>query len=681
MKYSIRLFFLILTLQWGGAVAQKAHPTSPNILFILTDDLGYGDIGVLYQNRRKEKGLPSFETPHLDALANSGMILSRHYVPAPVCAPSRASLILGLHQGHANVRNNQFDKAIPDNHTVGSVLKAAGYTTALIGKWGLQGLKGDSPETWQAYPTKRGFDYFFGYVHHKDGHNHYPAHKARKRPPSPLYEGNDEISEKLTGCYTTDLFTAAAKKWIVSQKKKNPDKPFFLELAYDTPHASLQVAPSPYPKGGGLNGGIQWIGKKGRYINTADESIDDYYYPEYSKKNWKDYDKRFASMVRRIDNAVGDIIKLLQDLNIDKETLIVFTSDNGPHDESYGYGDYDPTFFRSFGDFNGIKRDSWEGGIRVPAFVSWPGVIPSGTTNNSPSEFYDWLPTFADIAHIPAPANSDGVSLLPVLSKNSKKDNGIVYIEYYHQGNTPNYKDFGTNQRGNKRGEMQVLYLDGYKGIRYNIDSAQDDFQIFKTESDPEEKNNLAGSNNYFIKLEQRMKDKVLQIRIPDSSAVRPYDKEPIPSDNLKEENLIPGLTYLIADSMAPWVPDLQTINTQILNKGIIKKLNLPSNGIDLRNKVVDYTGYLKIPETGKYRFSIITDRGAVMKLHNSVIIDADKEYQSNSLSSVILNLEKGYHSFHLTYIHQEGESSLDFKATEIDEKDSKPIELSFYHD
>ncbi|MEX2511591.1 MAG: sulfatase-like hydrolase/transferase [Cyclobacteriaceae bacterium] len=246
------------------------QPTMANIASIIpTDDLGYGDIGVLFQNQRKAEGKPYHSTPHLDKMASEGMILTRHYVPAPVCAPSRATLLMGLHQGHAEIRNNQFDKALPANHNLATVLKEAGYATALIGKYGLQGLKGDSPSTWEAYPTKRGFDYFFGYVRRRDGHNHYPAHDVADRGPMELYDGNEEISGMLEGCYTTDLFTARAKKYIQDHRNGHPDQPFFMYLAYDTPHAGLEIPSMDYPTGGGQNGGLQYIGETGNFINTA----------------------------------------------------------------------------------------------------------------------------------------------------------------------------------------------------------------------------------------------------------------------------------------------------------------------------------------------------------------------------------------------------------------------------
>jgi uncharacterized sulfatase len=239
----------------------------PNVIFILTDDLGWGDLGVFHQNNsthaRKHK------TPFLDQMAAEGMQMPSHYCPAPVCAPSRASLLMGVHQGHATIRNSQFDKALNNNHTLGTVMKTAGYKTALIGKYGLQG-EGTNPTEWSGYPTKRGFDEFFGYVAHRDGHVHYPAdvwpigNSEAHRTPKNLWWNEKEISKDLAKCYTTDLFTARSKHWIVEHRKNNPEQPFFLYLAYDTPHGALQIPTGEYPEGKGLNGGVQWIGEPGK---------------------------------------------------------------------------------------------------------------------------------------------------------------------------------------------------------------------------------------------------------------------------------------------------------------------------------------------------------------------------------------------------------------------------------
>jgi arylsulfatase A-like enzyme len=196
----------------------RAAEKKPNIIFILTDDLGFGDVGVFFQNLQREKNdraRPWHLTPQLDQMAAAGVQLRQYYCPAPVCAPSRASLLLGVHQGHANVRDNQFDKALENNHTLATVLRGAGYATAAIGKWGLQGGPGEKcagaekagPNDWPGYPTKRGFDYYFGYVRHVDGHWHYPKEDQRQ-----VWENEREVSADLAGCYTTDLFTACAKR-------------------------------------------------------------------------------------------------------------------------------------------------------------------------------------------------------------------------------------------------------------------------------------------------------------------------------------------------------------------------------------------------------------------------------------------------------------------------------------
>ena len=222
--YSIFLFLLIFGV---ACISMPAAPSTkadkPNIIFILTDDLGYGDVGVLFQEQREGVQL---KTPELDQMAKAGTIMNRHYCPAPICAPSRASLITGMHQGHSNVRNMQFDKAIEDNWNFANTLQKAGYHTIHLGKYGLQGW-GNSPEKWAGYPTKRGFDYFYGYVRHVDGHQHYPAnfwelgdnksHQQKKE----VWENKEEVSKGLDKCYTTDLWTAKAKQLIIAEAKEN----------------------------------------------------------------------------------------------------------------------------------------------------------------------------------------------------------------------------------------------------------------------------------------------------------------------------------------------------------------------------------------------------------------------------------------------------------------------------
>ncbi|MEO6914623.1 MAG: sulfatase-like hydrolase/transferase, partial [Chitinophagaceae bacterium] len=369
----------------------------PNIILILTDDLGYGDIGVFFQNQRarnKDRSEPWTSTPNLDKMAAQGAMLMQHYCAAPVCAPSRASLLTGLSQGHVNVNDNQFDKALQDNYTMGNVLQMSGYATAAIGKWGLQGDKrwDKDGDKWLGQPLNRGFDYFYGYMRHNDGHEHYPKeglYSGRKE----VYENKTEVSAGLDKCYTGDLWTAAAKNWIINHEQTKATQPFFMYLAYDIPHAVLELPTQAYPAGGGLKGGVQWLGKPGQMINTASGTIDSWTHPDYEKatfdndKNtntpetaWPAMYKRYATSVRRIDDAVGDLLKLLADLKIDDNTLVVFTSDNGPSIESYlrsPNDNYKADFFNSFGPFDGIKRDVLEGGERMPTIARWPGTIPS----------------------------------------------------------------------------------------------------------------------------------------------------------------------------------------------------------------------------------------------------------------------------------------------------------------
>lgn len=387
MKKKLKLLFLsCLVAQLS--FAQKA----PNIIFILTDDLGYGDVGVFNQNLRKHMNIrskPYLQTPHIDQLALGGAMLMQHYAAAPVCAPSRSSLFLGQNQGHANVRNNQFDKALANNYTMPGTLKTLGYQTALFGKWGLQGT-GKEPSSWVAHPLKRGFTHFYGYMRHADGHEHYPK-EGIYRGKKEVWNDYEEVAGGLDNCYTADLWTAAAKQWIVNQTKITSQQPFFAFIAYDTPHAVLELPTQAYPKGGGLTGGMQWLGKTGAMINTASNVPDSYYHPEYANATydddanaatpeipWPDVYKRYATSVRRIDDAVGDLMKLLKDLKIEENTLVVFSSDNGPSIESYLSTPFRANFFESFGPFDGIKRDCWEGGLRMPAIANWKGHIATG---------------------------------------------------------------------------------------------------------------------------------------------------------------------------------------------------------------------------------------------------------------------------------------------------------------
>ena len=555
----------------GDAANDPASKAArPNIIFILADDLGYGDVGVLWQN--SIRGKKKFATPNFDRMAAEGLILNQHYTSAPVCAPARGTLLSGVHQGHCTIRNTDFDNALEHNHTLGSTLQRVGYTTALIGKYGLQG-KGNSPATWSAYPTKRGFDFFHGYVRHTDGHQHYPGNKwplgdsESHRTPKELYENDRDISASLDKCFTPDLFTARAKKWIIDQQTDKAAQPFFLYLAYDTPHAALQLPTSAYPEGTGTNGGMQWIGKPGQMINTARGQVDSWRHPDYMGKGWTNAEVRFATLVRRMDDCIGDLLQTLRDLKIDENTLVVLSADNGPHEEAYLMGgEYKANAFDSFGPFEGIKRDCYEGGLRQPTIAWWPKKIKAKQINNTPSQFQDWMATFCDLAGVPTPARSDGVSLLPTLTGNGNQREGIVYVEFNQNGKVPNYPEF-KNHANDPRGNQQVIFLDGYKGIRNGIQSHADDFQIYDVRTDLKEAKNLFLQKNsdrskYFANLQYRMKQRVLRVRqiekddpfdpSTDKTEIRPYDKELVPPVN---RDAVAGIEVAKYEGVWPWLP------------------------------------------------------------------------------------------------------------------------------
>lgn len=653
--------------------AEALVPAHPNIIYILTDDLGWGDLGVLFQNSRaaaNNRSKPWHLTPNLDRFAAEGVQMPAQYCPAPVCAPSRASLLLGLSQGHANVRDNQFDKALENNHTLATVLKQAGYATVAIGKWGLQGVGAGetNPATWPAYPTKRGFDCFFGYARHADGHEHYPK-EGPYQGSKQVWDGTNDVTPQLDKCYTADLWTAWAKHWIVEHEHSSAGQPFFMYLAYDTPHATTELPTQAYPSGGGLHGGLQWLGTPGHAINTASGKIDSWMYPEYRDATydddrnpatpevpWPEVYKRYATDVRRLDDAVADIVQLLRDLNIDDDTLVIFTSDNGPSIESYLPGrPLRADFFESYGIFDGIKRDCLEGGVRVPTLARWPGHIPAGKVIAQPSIAYDWMRTFADVAGVPEPARADGVSLLPELTgQGTQRDRGYLYVEYFNNGKTPSYVDFTPSNRGRMRNQMQAIRVGDYVGLRYDIQSQADPFEIYRVTVDPKEATNLAPS---MTSLEQHIKSLALQVRRPDSDAPRPYDNELVPASPVT--STVSGVEWKAYEGSYPWVPDLETLPA--VASGVASQPDLSkrarANDIGLL-----FSGYIFAPQDGRYTFYLTTDTGALLRIHDATVIDADYGYVGGTERSGSIRLQAGLHPFRLYYARREqGKPALNF--------------------
>jgi arylsulfatase A-like enzyme len=621
---------LIAAFAFGLTAAPGAPRERPNILFILTDDLGYGDVGVLYQNSRSP-GQPRMATPALDRMAAGGMILRQHYTASPVCAPARASLLLGQHQGDCPIRDNQFDKALPRNHTLGTVLQAAGYYTGMIGKFG---LPGPGPE-YAGHPLRHGFNEFYGVLQHTAAHYHYPGNSGK------IMDMFAPVTNGLECAYDTDLYAARAKKFIRERAEARPRQPFFLYLAFTAPHYYHELPTQPYPKGRGLRGGLQWP------LNTNSGKTNSWYDPAYAGQDWPDVEKRHACMIRRVDEAVGDLLQLLRDLHVEKETLVIFTSDNGPHNED----GQDPRFFDSWGIMDGIKRDLWEAGVREPTLVSWPRHVPAGAVNDTISAFWDWMPTFAELAGAPPPAQSDGVSLLPALTRHgTQRSRGFLYFEYDYPGRSfPVDKEMGQRKHFTKRDQMQSIRIGDFAAVRYTITNSAQPFRLYNVVTDPHEDRDLADLPGSAAAL-ARARDMTLWARRPDPAAPRPYDKDFLPatSVNCKMDGL---LDYAAYKGPWPWVPDFDAWKPVSTGKSAgLDTTHLPLGG----EAGLRFTGFIEVPQEGDYTFFLRSDSGAQMWLHEAHLIDDDFNHNGGEVSASI-RLAAGRHPLRLFYRHKPG--------------------------
>ncbi|KAA3611511.1 MAG: N-acetylgalactosamine-6-sulfatase [Planctomycetota bacterium] len=415
---------LLLLALFGSPVAQEPDQP-PNLIFILADDLGYGDLGCFGQR--------TISTPALDRMAEQGMRLTHFYAGSTVCAPSRCTLMTGMHTGHCRVRGNGRVPLQPDDLTVAELLQSAGYTTGLIGKWGL-GLA----ET-TGIPNSQGFDYFFGYLSQVNAHNYYPEYLWRNQEKV-LLKGNKAQGgvSSLRSQYSHDLFTEEAMTFV----RKHHDEPFFLYLAYTIPHANNE---------------------RGRKEGNGMEVPD---WGPYADREWPEPQKGHAAMIHRLDRDVGRLLTLLQDLEIASRTLVIFSSDNGPHKE----GGAKPDFFDSNGVHKGIKRALYDGGIRVPTLAWWPGTVKPGSVCDTPGAFWDFLPTAAEVAGVEVPEGLDGVSLLPLLRGAELPKRPPLYWEFH------------------ERGFHQALRFGPWKAVRRKAGPVE----IYHLIQDPGETKNLA---------------------------------------------------------------------------------------------------------------------------------------------------------------------------------------------
>lgn len=374
-----------------GVAAASGAKRPPNIIFILADDLGYGDLGCYGQER--------IRTPHLDAMAAEGMRFTNAYSGSTVCAPSRCVLMTGMHTGHCTVRGNSNVPLRPEDVTVAEVLHDAGYATGLIGKWGL-----GEPDT-SGLPTRQGFDYFFGYLNQGHAHNYYPDYLWRNQEKVAL-EGNIQgepgvAKERVV--YSHDLFADEALAFV----RQHREHPFFLYLTFTIPHANNE------------RGRVEGNGMEVPSVAP------------YTDEDWPQPQKNHAAMITRMDRDVGRLLQELDKLAIAEDTIVFFSSDNGPHKE----GGADPNFFASSGPVRGIKRDLYDGGIRVPAIARWPGRIAAGTVSDLPWAFWDFLPTAAALAGASAPNEIDGISIAPALLGRAEEQQRHEHLYWeFHEG-------------------------------------------------------------------------------------------------------------------------------------------------------------------------------------------------------------------------------------------------------
>jgi arylsulfatase A-like enzyme len=646
MRLRTVLVRVVVGFLWAvpGAVAGGAGPATspaagrPNVLFILTDDLGWGDVGVFHQNARGAGGKPAFATPHLDALAASGMFLRHHYTGAPVCAPARGSLMTGLSQGHCAIRDNQFDKPLPQGLTIASVLREAGYHTAAIGKWGI----GGRPKSgYPAHPVRRGFDEFFGYMAHGTGHVYY--HDAQH----PIMDGTEDVGDRYDNVYSTDLFTARAKKFIADQHAGHPGRPFFLYLAYTAVHNALHVPGGAYPTGGGRDGGVRWP------LKPTPETRDSYIHPDYAGKPWTEPMKRYATMARRLDDGVGDVMQLLRDLGIADNTLVVFTSDNGPANE----GGADPRLFDSWGPFDGFKRDCFEGGVREPTIVAWPGRIAPKQTDDTPSGFWDWMPTLAEVAGLPAPAHSDGVSLVPTLLRQGKqRSRGYVYIEYFVGSRNKASADVFARKGVTGRGQQQLVRIGEFVGVRTQVQSPGDPLRLYNVVADPHEDHDLSADPAH-AGLLARMRDLLVTARRPDADAPRPYDDVPLPA--VQPSGATRGRwTVSRFDGAWPWTPDFD---------GLVPAATTDAAGVAVPDPApgqpfgLKFAGYLNVPADGEYTFTGSSDGGLHLWVHDAHLIDTDAPTVDRPATATV-RLKAGLHPVRLFYRHATGRPSLSLR-------------------
>lgn len=454
---------------------QTTAQRPPNIIYILADDLGYGDLSCYGQTR--------FQTPNIDRLAAEGMLFTQHYAGTTVCAPSRSALMSGQHTGHTFIRGNkrvepEGQYPIPDSlYTLAEMLQQQGYKTGAFGKWGL------GPVASTGDPNQQGFDTFYGYNSQTLAHNYYPYHLWDNEKKVIL----EENAGNKSGAYAPTLIQEATLNFI----EENKDQPFFLYVPNVIPHAEL-VAPeeymaefrgkfSPEKPYEGVDDGERF--RKGPYASQTEPHA------------------AFAAMIKVLDDQVGEIRAKIEALGLAENTIIMFTSDNGPHLEAGA----DPDYFDSNGPLKGYKRDLYEGGIRVPMIANWPGKIAPGSRTDHISAFWDIWPTLAELTGADIPTNLDGISFLPtLLGQTDQPQHDYLYWEFHE-----------------KKGR-QAIRKGNWKAVRYNVFTEPNAGpELYNLAEDIGEENNVADQHPEIV---TEMKLLMEESRVP--SEAFPFGEE-----------------------------------------------------------------------------------------------------------------------------------------------------------
>jgi arylsulfatase A-like enzyme len=434
---------LIVTLAATREQLPQPGQAGPNILLIQADDLGYGDLSVYGQGR--------FQTPALDGIARRGIRFTQYYAGSTVCAPSRCALMTGQHTGHAWIRGNGDIPLRDEDLTLAEVLKGAGYRTAVVGKWGL-GTPGTTGS-----PDRQGFDHAFGFLDHRHAHRQYTDH---------LWRNGERVETDLERDYVNDLFTAEAAGFI---QREDP-RPFFLYLNYTVPHAELRAPDDAVEPFRGRYAGKPFENPRGDARQTGAQ----FDLPSLGYRSQPVPHAAFAAMITRMDRDIGRLVDLLRTRGIERRTLVLFISDNGPHQEGGG----DPVFFKSSGGLRGIKRDLYEGGIRVPMVAQWPGTIPPGRTSDHVWAHWDILPTVADIAGAPIPPGLDGLPMSRALRGEPQSTHQFLYWEFH------------------ERGFQQAVRMGNWKAVRLKAGTP---LELYDLAADRREEHDLAATRTDIV--------------------------------------------------------------------------------------------------------------------------------------------------------------------------------------